>query len=124
MYMFVYRFMFHLSSHLIDECTIHSSQYLTIGVRYVKDLVVREEWISFVELKSATAEAIFDAITQELSKANIPMKTCIGAGLDGCATMTGHISGVAARYLSLFDGFIITDKCITYLKICINLLKT
>lgn len=58
-----------------DETTIHNTQYLTVGVRYVHqgDLKVREEFIAFREMESATADYIFQLLLETLQEADLPL---------------------------------------------------
>ena len=58
-----------------DETTLHNKPYLTMGLRYVNQAKkkVVEDFITFQELESGKAEAIFDQLLRGLEEANLPI---------------------------------------------------
>lgn len=70
-----------------------------------------DEFFSLPVVTNATAEGLKDLILEEFRKADIPLKNIIGFASDNCATMAGHIGGVAAL-LKLAIPWMVVMGCI------------
>lgn len=86
-------------SILADETTdIAGVEQLSLGVRFIDfnndKLVIREEFLGFVTLKTFDAQSISEAILKKCEILNLNMEYCIGQGYDGCSTMAGKENGV------------------------------
>lgn len=84
-------------SILADEsCDIAGKEQLSIGVRFFDEekLLIREEFLGFVELIAMDAKTIASAIDNFISNVGLDPEKCVGQGYDGCSTMSGKDGGV------------------------------
>ena len=84
-------------SLLADESSdISGKEQLSIGVRFFDEdkMMVREEFLGFVELTAMDAKSIASAIDSFVKKAGVDPQKCVGQGYDGCSTMAGKDGGV------------------------------
>jgi hypothetical protein len=91
---------------LADEATDASNQQqLSLCVRLLDSkYTIREEFLGFFSPKSTStgAEALTDAILAAVRHLRLNMDKCCGQGYDGCSTMAGEHSGVAARIMRIY----------------------
>ena len=59
------------------------------------DLNPHEDFLSLVELSSATSDAIVKALKDVLLRFDLPLQDCRGQCYDGASVMSGSKSGVA-----------------------------
>lgn len=85
-------------SILADESAdISGKEQLSIGVRFFDDqkMIVREEFLGFVELNAMDAKSISIAIDTFIRvDCGLDPNKCVGQGYDGCSTMAGKDGGV------------------------------
>lgn len=75
---------------------------MAICVRYVdwnqdNKSIVREDFLSFVDVYGQDAENTAKVILEECKKLGLKMENCIGQGYDGASTMSGIHNGVSSR---------------------------
>lgn len=100
----------------IDEATDRTTtKFLAIIVKYYCKERGKpvDEFFSIPVVTNATAEGLKDLVLEEFRKANIPLKNIIGFASDNCATMAGHIGGVAAL-LKLVIPSLVVMGCICH----------
>lgn len=84
-------------SILADESSdISGKEQLSIGVRFFDEekMMVREEFLGFVELTDMDAKSVASAINNFVEKVGLDPEKCVGQGYDGCSTMAGKYDGV------------------------------
>ncbi|KAG8223795.1 hypothetical protein J437_LFUL001516 [Ladona fulva] len=84
-------------SILADESSdISGKEQLSIGVRFFdeENMMVREEFLGFVELSDMDAKSVASAINNFIEKLGLDPEKCFGQGYDGCSTMAGKDGGV------------------------------
>lgn len=87
-------------SILVDETTDSSrKEQMTICIRYVDSKIedntflIREDFLSFVEVKSMTGVALKESLENQLTKMNLDLSDCRGQGYDGGSNMAGKENG-------------------------------
>lgn len=85
-------------SVLADEAADCSNkEQMPLVVRFVKDAVIREEFMGFALCDSGTSgRALADVILKSLREWGIEMDHMRGQGYDGAGNMAGRLSGCAA----------------------------
>ncbi|KAG5866720.1 hypothetical protein JTB14_023863 [Gonioctena quinquepunctata] len=84
-------------SLIIDETTdVSTKKSLAIVIRFYHG-VVQDRFLGLVEVKSANAEALFNAIQNLLRKYQLPLENMLGFAADNASTMMGRLSGIQAR---------------------------
>lgn len=84
-------------SILADETAdISGKEQLSIGLRFFDEekMLVREDFLGFVELEAMDATTIATAIDNFLVKSGLEPEKCVGQGYDGCSAMAGKDGGV------------------------------
>lgn len=82
-------------SILADETAdISGTEQLSIGVRFLKENTVREEFLGFVPLENLGAESVAKSIVKFIKENKLKATTLVGQGYDGCAVMAGREGGV------------------------------
>ncbi|XP_030762677.1 zinc finger MYM-type protein 1-like [Sitophilus oryzae] len=84
-------------SILADESSdISGKEQLSIGTRFFDEehMMIREEFLGFVELSAMDAISIASAIDSFLANAGLDPKKRVGQGYDGCSTIAGKDGGV------------------------------
>ena len=109
---------------LADEATDASNQQqLSLCVRFLDSkYTIREEFLGFFSPKSTStgAEALTDAILATVRHLRLNMDKCCGQGYDGCSTMAGEHSGVAARVMRIYP-FAHSFHCSAHvLSLCVS----
>lgn len=85
-------------SIMADEVTSHNTEQLAFCVRFVDtESNIREEFLTFMEVKRITGEYLADAIVQLLEDLDIPVENIRGQGFDGASNMSSNRVGVQAR---------------------------
>ena len=104
---------------MADETTdVSQKEQMTLVIRYVdKDLVVREDFLGFVQITDLTGRALADMILGCLERMHIDCSYLVGQGYDGAAAMSGIYNRVQA---------VVKEKCplATYVHCashCLNL---
>ncbi|KAG8231401.1 hypothetical protein J437_LFUL011338, partial [Ladona fulva] len=59
-----------------------------------ENMMVREEFLGFVELSDMNAKSVASAINNFIEKVGLDPEKCVGQGYDGCSTMAGKDGGV------------------------------
>lgn len=57
-------------------------------------MMVRDEFLGFVELTDMDAKSVASAINNFVEKVGLDPEKCVGQGYDGCSTMAGMDGGV------------------------------
>ena len=89
---------------ITDESTdIVVNHRLAINIRIVNPTTLKPSthFLTDVKLVEGTGEAIFKAVSKELSQRNIPLQKVYGLGTDGAAVMTGKKKGLTGRFLEV-----------------------
>ena len=100
----------------IDETTDRTTtKFLAIIVKYYCKERGKpvDEFFSIPVVNNATAEGLKDLVLEGFRKAEIPLKNIIGFASDNCATMAGHIGGVAVL-LKLVIPSLVVFGCICH----------
>jgi hypothetical protein len=100
----------------IDEATDRTTtKFLTIIVKYYCKERGKpvDEFFSIQVVTNTTAEGLKDLVLEEFRKAEIPLNNIIGFASENCATMAGHIGGVAAL-LKLVIPSLVVMGCICH----------
>lgn len=88
-------------SIIIDESTdISIHKNLVIYTKFLDDGVPRTAFLKLLELESATALDIEQAVVAYLQKHAIALANLTGFGSDGASVMLGNRNGVATRLLA------------------------
>lgn len=102
-------------SLIIDETTdVGSKKSLAIVVRYFDKNVqnTKDRFLGLLEVREATAQALFDSIVKFLNDNGIEIDKLIGLGADNAAVMMGQINGVRAKFEEIRpDIFILGCVC-------------
>ncbi|KYN50523.1 hypothetical protein ALC57_00163, partial [Trachymyrmex cornetzi] len=88
-------------SLIIDETTDTSiTKSLAIVVRYFdsRRLIIKDRFLTLLEVKSCTAEDLYNSIEFFFEENEIPFENMIGFAADNCAVMMGNYNGVQARF--------------------------
>ncbi|CAH0551284.1 unnamed protein product [Brassicogethes aeneus] len=89
-------------SLIIDETTdISTKKSLAVVVRYCKNGVVHDKFLTLIEVQSCTASDLFAAIKKELDDNQVPYKNIIGFAADHASVMMGQYNGVRAKLMEL-----------------------
>ncbi|KAJ8876480.1 hypothetical protein PR048_020925, partial [Dryococelus australis] len=84
-------------SILADESSdISGKEQFSIGVKFFDEekMMVREEFLDFVELTAMDAKSIASAIDNFVENAGLGPEKCVGQGYNGCSTTAGKDGGV------------------------------
>ena len=78
---------------------ISNKEQLTCILRWVSvpELITHEDFVGLYHVKETDAETITDCLKDILLRCNLLLDDCRWQAYDGAATMSGHLSGVAAR---------------------------
>ena len=88
----------HFSVFADETADVSNKEQLVICVRWVDDnLEVHEEFIGLRELEDCSSASLADEIKGVLRKLNLSLTKLRGQCHDGCNTMSGTNSGVAAQ---------------------------
>lgn len=81
---------------------ISNKEQLTCVLRWVSlsDLMTHEDFIGMYLIEKPNAETIVASLKDVLLRCNLQLSDCRWQAYDGAATMSGHLSGVAARILA------------------------
>lgn len=80
-----------------DEAKSHHKELLTICVRYVDELQIRERFISFQDVSnSRTAKGLYTNLKETLSSIGVFNVPIIAQSYDGASVMSGIYGGVQA----------------------------
>lgn len=112
-------------SIMADETTDQSKvEQLSLCIRYLRknenteSLEVAEDFIGFVALPSTGAEAITDAMMNQLTEWKVDLKKWRGKGFDGASAMSGHRTGVTTRIAEILPHAKYFTHCRNH---CLNL---
>lgn len=88
-----------LFSLIADEATdITNKEQLCVSVRWVDTaFTIHDSPVELINLPKTDAATIATVIRDCLTRFALPLSQCRGQAYDGASTMSGHISGVAAR---------------------------
>ena len=88
-------------SILVDETADTSrTEQMCITIRTCNEsLEAEEKVLGLYALDRCNSETIYNAIMDVLVRCGLDLRNCYGQCYDGASTMSGHISGVAARIL-------------------------
>lgn len=80
-----------------ETLDVSGTEQLSLCARYVYKGILREDFLSFIEVYDLTAENISDKILEKCREIGLNLNKLVGQGYDGAATMGGHINGVQMR---------------------------
>lgn len=82
---------------LTDETTdISTNEQLSIGVRYIYNKELREDFLQFVPVYDLTGKSLATTILKSLEKFGIITQYLRGQGYDGASAMSGKFIGTQA----------------------------
>ena len=85
-------------SILADETSdVSTTEQLTFVVRYIKDDVIREDFLAFIQLTELNGLALADVILHLIAEFGLRVSKLRGQGYDGAACMSGRMQGVQAH---------------------------
>ncbi len=85
-------------SILVDETKdISKVEQVSIVVRYVKEAVIFERFLTYVEASRLDAKAMTEYIVGALNKYQLDLQGIVSQGYDGASVMSGRCSGVQKR---------------------------
>lgn len=70
------------------------SEKMSICIRYLHGVVVKERFLGFVDLHQLDARSLTSSIVSFLEDMHLPLKNCVGQAYDGASVMSGEIAGV------------------------------
>jgi len=83
---------------MADEARSAKTEQLSLSVRYVDGLSVKQRFLCFVDCSgSHDAEGITTLIVDSLKNLQLQDLPIVGQAYDGAAVMSGHVSGVQQR---------------------------
>ena len=86
-------------------------------MRYVKENIIREDFLTFVEVHDLTGEHLARTLVQLIAQFDLRIEKLRGQGYDGAASMSGRNEGVQAHILKLAPLALYTH-CVSH---CLNL---
>lgn len=106
-------------SILADETRdLSNREQMVICLRYVSDeYEVFEDLIGLVQLDNITADTIYSALKDSITRLGLDFANCRGQGYDGARNFQGHVKGVAKRFQDDYPAAI-SVHCLAH---CINL---
>ena len=86
-------------SLIADEATdISHKEQLCITIRWVdKHFNINEDTLELIDVPKTDALTLTTVIKDSLIHFSLPLSQCRGQAYDGASTMSGHVSGIAAR---------------------------
>ena len=85
-------------SIMADEARSSKTEQLSICLRYVEQLEIKERFLCFIDCSaSRDAAGIVDAINTGLEKGGLKNIQIVAQSYDGASVMSGHVTGVQQR---------------------------
>lgn len=89
-------------SLIVDEARDQSKiEQMSICIRYLHDLKIKERFLGFVELKDLNAQALCDGIIFFLNNVGLDVSNCVSQSYDGASVMSGAFSSVQTKIREL-----------------------
>lgn len=83
---------------LADETTdISTTEQFSIGVRYIFENKIREDFLQFVVVSDVTGKNLANVLLSSLEKFGVKVQYLRGQGYDGASAMSGKFNGVQAH---------------------------
>ena len=101
-------------SILVDESIIGHKNYLVVMLQGLENNGPQMWYYKTIHIKSATAQALFDAITQEWERDGLTeyfVKNLRGFGSDGASSMRGRFKGLFELLNDMVDNKLIGTWC-------------
>lgn len=94
---------------MCDEARCFKEEQLSLCVRYVKDLEIRERFLRFIECsQERTAESLFNLIVHNLNDLKLDGVEVIAQSYDGAAVMSGQVAGLQTKIREKYPAAIYT----------------
>ncbi|VEN49117.1 unnamed protein product [Callosobruchus maculatus] len=106
-------------SLIIDETTdISTRKSLVIMIRFFYEHRVRDKFFSLVEVQSATAESLFNAVMEILNQNKISVGNMLGFAADNANVMMGLKAGVQAKFKEINKNIFVLGCTCHSLHLC------
>ncbi|XP_060851596.1 zinc finger MYM-type protein 1-like [Rhopalosiphum padi] len=94
---------------MVDDARCHKVEYMSICVRYVKDLEVYERFLGFMDVsEKQDAQTLINTIFQFLEHSNLGNIPIFAQSYDGASVMSGKRNGVQSKLLERYPCAIYT----------------
>ena len=86
-------------SLILDEATdVSHKEQMVVCIRWVdEDISIHEDPLELIHLPKTDAGTLTSALKDCLIRFSLPLSQCRGQAYDGASSMSGHLSGLAAR---------------------------
>lgn len=86
-------------SLILDEATdVSHKEQMVVCIRWVdEDFSIHEDPLGLIHLPKTDAGTLTSAFKDCLIRFSLPLSQCRGQAYDGASSMSGHLSGLAAR---------------------------
>lgn len=91
-------------SLIVDETTdISTEKSLAVVVRIYDSLQnrVRDLFVGLIQLVKSDSETVYTSLVSFFNKLGVPTSNIIGLATDGASVMSGHLTGLQARFKAL-----------------------
>ncbi|XP_022166373.1 zinc finger MYM-type protein 1-like [Myzus persicae] len=89
-------------SLIVDEARDQSKiEQMSICIRYLHNLKIKERFLGFVELNDLNAQALCDGIIFFLNNVGLDVSNCVSQSYDGASVMSGAFSSVQTKIREL-----------------------
>ncbi|XP_025196827.1 zinc finger MYM-type protein 1-like [Melanaphis sacchari] len=89
-------------SLIVDEARDQSkTEQMSICIRYLHNLKIKERFLGFVELNELNAQALCDGIIFFLNNVGLDISNCVSQSYDGASVMSGAFSSVQTKIREL-----------------------
>jgi Domain of unknown function (DUF4371) len=82
-------------SIMADEARdVSCSEQMSTCIRYVKDALVFERFVKFVNVQKLDARSLTSALVENMKNLGLNLAHCVGQCYDGASVMSGRLNGV------------------------------
>ena len=106
---------------LADETTdVSKKEQFSVSVRYVKNNLIHERFLCFVEVHDVSGAGLATVILETLNQHGLRLNYLRGQGYDGCSAMSGQFSGCQAEIKKLWPKALYTHCSNHVLNLAVN----
>ena len=89
----------HWFSLIVDEASdVSNKEQMVVCIRWIdEEFCIHEDPVELIHLPKTDAETLSSALKDCLIRFSLPISQCRGQAYDGASSMSGHLSGLAAR---------------------------
>lgn len=89
-------------SLIVDEARDESKiEQMSVCIRYVHDLKIKERFLGFIELNELNAQALCNGLILFLNNTGLDIGKCVSQSYDGASVMSGEFSSVQTKIRTL-----------------------